>query len=151
MFLPNRCARAGLHGIARLDRCGCRGSAPGRLARGRSAARRAAPKPGARLGRASRLVGLGACAREVVGALVHAVPGVALDPLEGDAAPFHGAVDLLDELQVLDGLLVGFRPAALLPAEPPLGHDVDCVLRVGEDVQLFAGLGRGLKQTQNGG
>ena len=107
------------------------------------------PTPG--LGRASRLVGLGACAREVVGSFVHAVPGVALDPFEGDAAPFHGAVDLLDELQVFDWLLVGLRPAALLPAEPPLGYDVDRVLRVGEDVQLFAGLGRGLKQTQNGG
>ena len=49
------------------------------------------------------------------------------------------------------GFLSAFRPAALLPAEPPLGHDVDGVLRVGEDMQLFAGVGRGLKQTQNSG
>ena len=101
---------------------------PGCLIRRRSAARRAAAEPRARLGRAPSLVGLGACAREVVCALVHVVTRVALDPFKGDAAPFHGAVDLLDELQVLDGLLVGLRPAAFLPAEPPLGHDVDRVL-----------------------
>ena len=155
--LSGRCARAGLHSIVRLGGHGRSGSTPVRPIR--RPARRArptrpagtAPKPWPRLGRATGLVGLGAPSREVVGALVHVVPGVAFDPFEGDAASFHSAVDLLDQLQVLDGFLVGLRPAALFPAESPLGHDVDRVLRVGEDVQFFAGLGRGLKQAQDGG
>ena len=77
----------------RLDRRGRSGSIPGRLIRRRSPARPAgiAPKPRARLGCAPSLVGLGARAREVVGALVHVVTRVALDPFKGDAAPFHSA------------------------------------------------------------
>ena len=101
------------HSVVRLDQRGRSGSIPGCLIRRRLICRRSparpvgtAPKPRARLGCAPSLVGLGTRAREVVGAFVHMVPSVALDPLEGDAAPFHGAVDLLNELQVLDGLLV---------------------------------------------
>ena len=144
--LSGRCARAGLHSIVRLGGHGRSGSTPVRPIRRPARPTRpagTAPKPWPRLGRATGL--------EVVGALVHVVPGVAFDPFEGDAASFHSAVDLLDQLQVLDGFLVGLRPAALFPAESPLGHDVDRVLRVGEDVQFFAGLGRGLKQAQDGG
>ena len=63
---------------------------------------------------------------------------MALHPLEGNCAPLHGAVDFLNELEVFDGFLIGLDPPALLPTGRPLGDHINRVLRVREDVEVFA-------------
>ena len=54
-------------------------------------------------------------ARCIIGALVERMPRMALHPLEGHDAPLHGAVNLLNELQVFNGFLIGLHPPAFLP------------------------------------
>ena len=75
-----------------------------------------------------------------------------LDPLEGHCAPLHGTVDFLNELEVFNGFLIGLDPPALLPTGRPLGDHVNCVLRVREDVEVFAcqtGLSSGIEKLKN--
>ena len=77
------------------------------------------------------------------------MPGVALHPFESDAPSLNGTVNLLDKFKILNRLLIGFDPSALLPADPPLRHDVDRVLGVAQDMQVFAREARGLGRFEH--
>lgn len=78
---------------------------------------------------------LGACAREVVGTFVHTVPGVALTHSKVTRRPLPARSNLW-WFQTAMGFLLSAMPRFFQPGRR--GHDVDRVLRVGEDVQLFA-------------
>ena len=75
-----------------------------------------------------------ALAGEFVGALVHCVAGVAVDPAPVDRVARRAGVEPAPQVFVLDRLLVGGAPAVALPAVNPLRHAAAQILRVG--VQL---------------
>src|SRR5690606_25701690 len=59
--------------------------------------------------------------RQFVGAVVHDVVGVALDPFPAHLVSGGCGLERAPEVVVLDRLLVGGLPAVLLPAVNPLG------------------------------
>src|SRR5882724_411842 len=77
---------------------------------------------------------LHAAIRERIGALVLWVPRVSLHPVPADAVPARCALELLPQVDVLDGLLVGGAPAAPLPVGQPFADTFLDVLRVGVDL-----------------
>ena len=93
-------------------------------------------QPGPRGHLAAAPVRLGDRACPGVGRLVQLVPDVAPHPLESVAATGERLVELLEQLDVHDGLAVGLAPALALPPGHPLRDRVDHVLAVAEHEQL---------------
>src|SRR3954452_18864842 len=71
-------------------------------------------------------------ARQLVGAFVVGVPGMALQPAPLDPVPLAGGIEPFPQVLILDRLLVGGAPAALAPAVDPLGDALAQVLAVSE-------------------
>src|SRR6185312_576443 len=60
-----------------------------------------------------------AFARQLIGALVFGVAGVALDPVPAHLMRFQRGIEPLPQFDILDRLLVGGAPAVFLPAVDP--------------------------------
>src|SRR6266404_2256528 len=75
-----------------------------------------------------------ALARELVGALVVVVAGVAFDPVPVHLMRFQRGVEPLPQIDILDRLLVRGAPAVLLPAMDPAGDALADILAVGGEV-----------------
>ena len=75
--------------------------------------------------------------RKAVAALVFGVPGVSLDPVEGNVVLFQQGQEPLPQVNIEGRLLVGLYPALFLPAVyPALGDTVYHVLAVGGEYHL---------------
>src|SRR5882762_11546863 len=72
------------------------------------------------------------------------MPGVALDPVPGDAVQPGETIELLPQVHVLHWFLVGGAPAAALPVRQPFADSLLHVLRIGVDLDPA----RGLEQFQ---
>src|SRR5437762_7371268 len=86
-----------------------------------------------------------AVARQLIGALVGVMAGVALDPVPADLMRLQRGIEPLPQVDVLDGLLVGGAPAVFLPAMDPAGDALTHILAVGGEVdhaRLFQRLQR---------
>ena len=82
------------------------------------------------------------------------MPSVAFHPFEGYVPPSDDTVNFLNQFKVLDRLLIGFHPTALLPPVHPLRDHVDRILRIGQDMELTVSKPssfRGLQQLKNSG
>src|SRR4249920_3372362 len=75
-----------------------------------------------------------ALARQLIGAFVFGVAGVALDPVPAHFMRLQRVIEALPQLGVLDRLLVGGSPAVLLPAMDPAGDALADILAVGGEV-----------------
>src|SRR4051812_19212955 len=75
-----------------------------------------------------------ALARQLIGALVFGVAGVALDPVPAHLMRFQRGIEPLPKFDVLDRLLVGGAPAVPLPTVNPAGDALTDVLAVGGEV-----------------
>ena len=75
-----------------------------------------------------------ALARQLVGALVLVVAGVALDPVPAHLMLVQRGVQPLPEVDILDRLLVGGPPAVPLPAMDPAGDALMDILAVGVEI-----------------
>ena len=72
--------------------------------------------------------------RELIGALVHLMPGVALDPMPAHVVLPERRIEPFPEVDVLHRLLVGGLPAVALPAVDPFRNAIMDVFAV--SVQL---------------
>src|SRR5712691_3604756 len=70
------------------------------------------------------------------------MPGVALDPVPGDAVRPGETIELLPQVHVLLRFLVGGAPAAALPVRQPFADALLHVLRIGVDLDPARGLER---------
>src|ERR1700682_2474499 len=75
-----------------------------------------------------------ALTRQLVGALIRVMAGVALDPVPAHLVLMQRRVQPLPQVDVLDRLLVRRTPAVLLPAMDPAGDALTDVLAVGVEV-----------------
>src|SRR5690349_5220461 len=90
-------------------------------------------------------------ARELIGALVLGMAGVALDPVPADLVRLQRGVETLPELDILHRLLVGGAPAVALPAVDPAGDALPDILAVGVEIdgaRLLQRLERGDRRHQ---
>src|SRR5882757_10655840 len=72
-----------------------------------------------------------AFARQLIGAFVDGVAGVALDPMPAHLMLVQRRIQPLPQIDILDRLLVRGTPAVLLPAMDPAGDALTHVLAVG--------------------
>src|SRR5258705_3191470 len=72
--------------------------------------------------------------RQPVGALVALIARVSLHPVPVDAMSRDQRVELLPQVDVLDGLLVGRAPVAPFPVDDPGRDAVLDVLRIGVEL-----------------
>src|SRR6476620_2749204 len=72
--------------------------------------------------------------RQLIGALVFVVAGVAFDPVPAYLLRLQRGIEALPEVDILDRLLVGCAPAVLLPAVDPAGDALADILAVGGEV-----------------
>ena len=70
-------------------------------------------------------------ARQLIGAFVLGVAGVALDPVPAHLVRLQRGVEPLPQLGILHRLLVGGAPAVALPAVDPAGDALAHILAVG--------------------
>src|SRR6185437_14218065 len=63
-----------------------------------------------------------AVARELIGALVHGMTGVALHPVPAHLVMAERGIEPLPQIDILHRLLVGGAPAVLLPAVDPASN-----------------------------
>src|SRR6202171_2428360 len=83
--------------------------------------------------------------RQLIGALVGVVAGVALDPMPAHLMLVQRCVEALPQVDVLDRLFVRGAPAVLLPAIDPAGDALTHILAVGVEIDragLFEGFQR---------
>ena len=100
-----------------------------------AAARAFRRQPSAALRRPAALQeGLHAFPRELVGALVLGVAGVAAHPVPVHVVPGLGGIEPLPQVGVLDGLLGARAPAVALPAVDPRADPLLDIFRVGMDI-----------------
>src|SRR5262245_5741232 len=75
-----------------------------------------------------------ALARQLIGALVFGVTGMALDPVPAHLVGLERGIEALPQLGILHRLLVRGAPAVLLPAMDPAGDALANILAVGGEV-----------------
>src|SRR5260221_13504960 len=78
------------------------------------------------------------------------MPGVALDPVPGDAVRPGETIELLPQVHVLHRFLVGGAPAAVLPVRQPFADALLHVLRNGVDLDPARGLERFQRANDRG-
>src|SRR6266566_6135546 len=75
-----------------------------------------------------------AVARQLIGALVLVVAGVAPDPMPAHIMRLQGGIQPLPQINILDRLPVRRAPAVPLPAVDPAGDALTQILAVGVEI-----------------